>query len=218
MAQSDSFDSYSVTARLSARAAVSTGATLALLALAALGVGFHETAISSDAHNEWCEVRPDCRLYVDSSSQCTGVMGWTGSCKNGFVHGEGALHSKHGTATYGKFFKGRARGQIVWHENGIPTRMGVYQSWTVTLDERGQAKGPITQCYWDEETERVMSEVAGETRCEAVASQLGQAAFSPEIWRTIAIAIRANRDSRIDPGKYAAAKGSGRTSVPRHTE
>ena len=207
-----------MTARLSARVNVSIGATLALIALAALGVGFYETAISSDAHNELCEVRPGCQLYVDYSSQCASVMGWTGSCKNGFVHGEGALHSKHGTATYGKFFKGRARGEIVWHENGLPTRIGVYQSWTVTLDERGQARGPMTQCNWDEETDRVMSEVAGETRCEAVASHLGQAAFSPEIWRTIAIAIRRNRDSYIDPGKYAAAKDAGRTSVPRHTE
>lgn len=207
-----------MTALVSARAAVSTGATLALLALAALGVGFFETARSSDAHAELCEVRPDCHLYVDSSSQCTRVMGWTGSCKDGFVHGDGALHFKHGTATYGNFFKGHARGDIVWHENGIPTRMGVYQSWTLTLDDRGRAKGPMTQCNWDEETDRVISEVAGETRCEAVASHLGQAAFSPEIWRMIAMAIHGNRDSHMDSEKYAAAKGSGRTSVPRHTE
>ena len=87
-----------MTARLSARAAVSTAATLALLALSTIGIGFHETAISLEAHHGLCEVRPDCQLYVDSSSQCASVMGWTGSCKNEFMHGNGALDFKHGTA------------------------------------------------------------------------------------------------------------------------
>ena len=87
-----------MTTRLSARAAVSTGATLALLAPSAIGIGFHETAISLEADHALCELRPDCQLYVDSSSQCASVMGWMESCKNRFVHGIGALDFKHRTA------------------------------------------------------------------------------------------------------------------------
>ena len=98
-----------------ARETCSAGTTLLLVVL---GAGVHQTARGPDLHQQLCEFRSGCRLSVESGTQFTSFMGWTGSCENGFVRGYGALHTKHGAATYGKFFKGQARGwqQFRWRD------------------------------------------------------------------------------------------------------
>jgi hypothetical protein len=133
-----------------------------------------------------CEVQAGCKVFVAQSSDCEAVTAWVGRCERGYAQGTGALHFIHGTALVGRHTDGRSVGAVVWHENGIPKGIGEYETHLVSLDSSGTLQGQVASCSWDFTRDKVASLAGKDKRCEEAAKDLGQFAFSPEVWRAYA--------------------------------
>jgi hypothetical protein len=148
-------------------------------------------APAQERRTQACEVRPGCVLYTQRMDRCEAVLDWSGSCTAGLVHGKGATFHADGTAHYGWFEKGRLTGSFVWHQNGLITRIGEYQTQVVTLDASGNSDGTLAVCSWDEWDEQLVARDASYRVCQRVAGVLGLQAFSSSLWRQVARTLSA---------------------------
>ena len=162
---------------------VSIAATFALTLFLVAGSG---TAQAGPASFKSCEVRPGCSIFVPQPSECAAIITWRGKCERGHVQGIGALHFVHGYALVGRYAAGRAQGQVVWHENGIPKGIGEYETQLLSLGAQGVEPAGVVDCTWDFDRQKVVSAGKGDKRCENAAKTLGELSFSPEVWRAYA--------------------------------
>ena len=162
---------------------VSIAATFALTVLLVAG---WSPAQAGPASFKSCEVRPGCAIFVPQPSECSAIVTWRGKCERGQVQGVGALHFVHGYALVGRYAEGRAQGQVVWHENGIPKGIGEYETQLLSLGVNGVEPGSVVDCTWDFDRQKVVSAEKGDKRCETAAKTLGELSFSPEVWRAYA--------------------------------
>jgi hypothetical protein len=86
----------------------------------------------------------------------------------------------------GHFVQGRPVGEIVWHENGIPTIAETYETRLLRLGPDGEASPMAHDCTWDYDHEQVVSAAPGDGACERASALLGQRAFSPAVLRDFA--------------------------------
>ena len=165
------------------RRKVSIAATFALTLFLVAGWG---AAHAGPASFKSCEVRPGCTIFVPQPSECSAIITWRGKCERGHVQGVGALHFVHGYALVGRYAEGRAQGQVVWHENGIPKGIGEYETQLLSLGAQGVEQSGVVDCTWDFDRQKVVSAGKGDKRCETAAKTLGELSFSPEVWRAYA--------------------------------
>lgn len=180
---------------------VSIATTFALALLLVAGCGL---AHAGPASFKSCEVRPGCTIFVPQPSECSAIITWRGKCERGHVQGVGALHFVHGYALVGRYAEGRAQGQVVWHENGIPKGIGEYETQLLSLGANGVEQGNVVDCTWDFDRQKVVSADKGDKRCETAAKNLGELSFSPDLWRAYA---KQSSQGQLVPGAMIPSIG-----------
>jgi len=161
-------------------------ATAAVLLLCAAST----PSLAAPPAHKSCEVRPGCNVQVHERASCTDIVGWMGQCSGGYAQGFGSLHFIRGTAIVSRYAQGQPAGEMVWHENGMPSLVGGYDTRLMSIDAKGEVHPLVVECSWDYDSNQVRSAEPGDNRCERSASMLGQAAFSPLLWRTFAKAMQ----------------------------
>ena len=151
-----------------------------------------------------CEVRPGCAVFVPQPSEYSAIITWRGKCERGHAQGIGALHFVHGYALVGRYAEGRAQGQVVWHENGIPKGIGEYETQLLSVGAQGVEQTDVVDCTWDFDRQKVVSAGKGDKRCETAAKALGELSFSPEVWRAYA---KQARQEQVAPGAVIPSIG-----------